>query len=263
LREGVGGGVVAVQQRRDKRVLQHPPTLTLARTSRPAATDRGAGEGVLFVEMHAIAAGNLRSNELELDNQIMRAEMTIESPLGPITIGEENGAIVSLRIERTADKVPANTRAGRDKEAAAASDAPPRDATPRAVEEAPTPLLAAAAAQLDAYFYCGLRNFDLKLAPKGSDFEHAIWDLMNAIPFGETRSYGELARAASAAAKREGLDAATVAQAVGQACGRNPIAIIQPCHRVMGAGGKLGGFSAPGGTETKLALLRHEGSVLL
>ena len=192
----------------------------------------------------------------------MRADMTINSPLGPITIGEENGAIVSLRIERTADKAPANTRASREKDGAVRDDAA-KDATPRAIEEAPTPLLAAAAAQLDAYFYCGLRNFDLPLAPEGSDFEHAIWDLMNAIPFGETRSYGELARAATAAAKAQGLDAATVAQAVGQACGRNPIAIIQPCHRVLASGGKVGGFSAPGGAETKLALLRHEGSVLL
>jgi methylated-DNA-[protein]-cysteine S-methyltransferase len=189
----------------------------------------------------------------------MPTEMTINSPLGPITIGEENGAIVSLRIERTADKETAPTRAAREKQAehAAAGE------TPRAIEEAPTPLLAAAAAQLDAYFYCGLRNFDLPLAPKGSAFEQVIWDLMNAIPFGETRSYGEIARAATQAAKAQGLDAATVAQAVGQACGRNPIAIIQPCHRVLAAGGKVGGFSAPGGAETKLALLRHEGSVLL
>jgi methylated-DNA-[protein]-cysteine S-methyltransferase len=195
----------------------------------------------------------------------MRAEMTINSPLGPITIGEEDGKIVSLRIERTADKAPANTRASREKDAAAcdADTTTPRDAAPRAIEEAPTPLLAAAAAQLDAYFYCGLKNFDLPLAPQGSAFEHAIWELMNAIPFGETRSYGELARAATQAAKAQGLDAATVAQAVGQACGRNPIAIIQPCHRVLAAGGKVGGFSAPGGAETKLALLRHEGSVLL
>ena len=192
----------------------------------------------------------------------MREEMTINSPLGPITIGEENGAIVSLRIERTTDKALANTRASREKDEAVRDDAA-KDATPRAIEEAPTPLLAAAAAQLDAYFYCGLKNFDLPLAPEGSAFEHAIWDLMNAIPFGETRSYGELARAATAAAKEQGLDAATVAQAVGQACGRNPIAIIQPCHRVLAAGGKVGGFSAPGGAETKLALLRHEGSVLL
>jgi methylated-DNA-[protein]-cysteine S-methyltransferase len=176
------------------------------------------------------------------DNPVMRAELTINSPLGPITIAEEDGAIVSLRFEDKASRP----------DAPAAKDA-----------AAPTPTLAAAAAQLDAYFYCGLKNFDLPLAPAGSDFERAIWQLMNAIPFGETRSYGELARAATAAAKAQGLDAATVAQAVGQACGRNPIPIIQPCHRVLASGGKLGGFSAPGGIETKLALLRHEGAVLL
>lgn len=187
----------------------------------------------------------------------MRAEMTINSPLGPLTIVEEDGAIVSLRIER-AGREPAPARAGREKDAAA-----PSCEAPRPVEEAPTPVLAAAAAQLDAYFYCGLRNFDLPLKPEGSDFEKTIWRLMNAIPFGETRSYGEIARAATKAAAEEGLDAATVAQAVGQACGRNPIAIIQPCHRVLGAGGRIGGFSAPGGIETKLALLRHEGAMLI
>jgi len=74
---------------------------------------------------------------------------------------------------------------------------------------------------------------------------------MRAIPYGETRAYGQIARA---------LDAP--AQAVGQACGRNAIAILIPCHRVVGADG-LGGFSAPGGVETKVALLRHEGAYSL
>jgi methylated-DNA-[protein]-cysteine S-methyltransferase len=191
----------------------------------------------------------------------MHAELTVNSPLGPITIAEQDGAIVSLRFENAGGiENRATARASHEKHPPAPG---PDAAAPKPAGEAPTPLLAAAAAQLDAYFYCGLRDFDLPLAPEGSDFERAIWRLMNAIPFGETRSYGELARAASAAAKQQGLDAATVAQAVGQACGRNPIPIIQPCHRVLAAGGKVGGFSAPGGTETKLALLRHEGAVLL
>lgn len=131
----------------------------------------------------------------------MRADMTVNSPLGPIAIGEEDGAIVSLRIERTADKRTAPTRAAREKQAERDAERSTGREAPRPIEEAPTPLLAAAAAQLDAYFYCGLKHFDLPLAPQGSAFEHAIWDLMNAIPFGETRSYGEIARAASAAAK--------------------------------------------------------------
>ena len=69
------------------------------------------------------------------------------------------------------------------------------------------------------------------------------------IPFGETRTYGDIARALGQSA-----------QAVGAACGGNPIPILIPCHRVMGAGGKLTGFSGKGGVETKVALLRHEGA---
>lgn len=180
----------------------------------------------------------------------MRATLTIASPVGPLTIAAEDDAIVALRIgaARNSGATDGGTTGRDDGADIAGGD---------------VPVLAAAAAQLDAYFYCGLRAFDLPLAPAGSAFEQAIWKRMNAIPFGETRSYGELARAADAAAKREGLDAAVVAQAVGQACGRNPIAIIQPCHRVLAAGGRMGGFSAPGGIETKLVLLRHEGAVLL
>ncbi len=74
---------------------------------------------------------------------------------------------------------------------------------------------------------------------------------MCAIPFGETRTYGDLARALG-----------VPAQAIGQACGANPVPVIVPCHRVLGAAG-LGGYSAPGGVETKVALLRHEGAASL
>jgi methylated-DNA-[protein]-cysteine S-methyltransferase len=200
----------------------------------------------------------------------MRAEITVNSPLGPLTVTEEDGAIVALRFGPAAGS-------GSGKASG---------------EESETPVLIAAATQLDAYFYCGLKTFDLPLAPKGSESERAIWALMNAIPFGETRSYGEIARAANDPAHRPGAHRigaqAVGAQAVGAqpvgpgdvgpgnvgprdvgprdvglACGRNPIPIIQPCHRVLAAGGALGGFSAPGGVETKLALLRHEGAMLL
>ncbi len=74
---------------------------------------------------------------------------------------------------------------------------------------------------------------------------------MCAIPFGETRTYGDLAKALGAPA-----------QAIGQACGGNPVPVIVPCHRILGASG-LGGFSAPGGVETKIALLKHEGAASL
>ncbi|MEX0287336.1 MAG: methylated-DNA--[protein]-cysteine S-methyltransferase [Paracoccaceae bacterium] len=109
-----------------------------------------------------------------------------------------------------------------------------------------TPLLEEALAQLQAYDEGRLEQFDLPLHVNGTPFQQAVCDAMYAIPFGYTRTYGEIAK-----------DLGHPAQAVGQACGANPIAVIIPCHRVMGAKG-LTGFSAPGGVETKVALLRHE-----
>lgn len=120
------------------------------------------------------------------------------------------------------------------------------DAPIRAPE---TPELRAAVEQLAAYFDGRLRDFDLPLAPRGSEFQIAVCDLMRAIPYGETRTYGDLAK-----------DLGVAAQPIGKACGGNPIPIIIPCHRVMGADGKLIGFSGKGGVETKVALLRLEGA---
>jgi methylated-DNA-[protein]-cysteine S-methyltransferase len=111
-----------------------------------------------------------------------------------------------------------------------------------------TALLARARDQLSAYFAGELTRFDLPLRITGSNFQRAVCAAMAAIPFGETRTYGDIARE---------LDAP--AQAVGQACGANPIPVIIPCHRVLGAN-TLGGFSAPGGIEAKVWLLRHEGA---
>lgn len=111
-----------------------------------------------------------------------------------------------------------------------------------------TPLLAEAARQLHAYAAGDLREFDLPLAPAGGDLQQRVMAAMRAIPFGETRTYGEIAAGVGAPA-----------QAVGQCCGANPIPVIIPCHRVTGTG-KLGGFSAPGGVESKVMLLRHEGA---
>lgn len=114
-----------------------------------------------------------------------------------------------------------------------------------------TPLLRKAAVQLCAYFDHSLDEFDLPLRPRGGDFQQSVNQAMRRIPYGETRQYGDLAKE---------LDA--MPQAVGNACGGNSIAIIIPCHRVVAAAG-LGGFSAPGGIETKIALLRHEGAYSL
>ncbi|MCV6586818.1 MAG: methylated-DNA--[protein]-cysteine S-methyltransferase [Marinibacterium sp.] len=116
-------------------------------------------------------------------------------------------------------------------------------------QPATTPVLAAALDQLEAYAAGDLAQFDLPLQVDGSDFQRAVCAEMAAIPLGDTLTYGDIAR-------RVGRSA----QAVGQACGANPIPVIIPCHRVMGAGGRLTGFSGAGGVETKVALLRHEGA---
>jgi methylated-DNA-[protein]-cysteine S-methyltransferase len=109
-------------------------------------------------------------------------------------------------------------------------------------------LLAEAARQLAAYFAGGLREFDLPLRPVGSLFELRVWAAMQEIPYGETRSYGDLAASVGSAPR-----------AVGRACGRNPIPIVIPCHRVLAKGG-IGGYSGAGGLATKGRLLALEGA---
>jgi methylated-DNA-[protein]-cysteine S-methyltransferase len=108
-------------------------------------------------------------------------------------------------------------------------------------------LLAEACRQLQAYFDGTLTVFDLPFN-WGTGLHAQVRRAMAAIPFGQTRTYGDIARAVGAPA-----------QAVGQACGANPIPILIPCHRVLGRN-TLGGFSAPGGVETKVSLLCHEGA---
>lgn len=105
--------------------------------------------------------------------------------------------------------------------------------------------------QVEAFFAGELRVFDLPLTPEGTEFQRAVWDRMLAIPFGQTRSYGDIAMAVAAPA-----------QPVGNACGANPIPIIIPCHRILAADG-LGGYSGSGGIETKVWLLKHEGAASL
>jgi methylated-DNA-[protein]-cysteine S-methyltransferase len=109
-------------------------------------------------------------------------------------------------------------------------------------------LLEEAVRQLAGFDAGTLTEFTLPLRVEGSDFLVAVCDAIFAIPFGETRTYGDIAKELNAPA-----------QAVGQACGQNPIPVIIPCHRVMGAKG-LTGYSGAGGVETKIALLRHEGA---
>ncbi|WP_170331165.1 methylated-DNA--[protein]-cysteine S-methyltransferase [Ruegeria arenilitoris] len=113
-------------------------------------------------------------------------------------------------------------------------------------KEPNTPLLKEAAAQLTAYDEGRLEQFDLPYHVDGSEFQRQVCDLMFAIPFGETRTYGDIAK-----------ELGQPAQPVGRACGANPIPVIIPCHRILAAN-SLGGFSGQGGIETKVALLRHE-----
>jgi methylated-DNA-[protein]-cysteine S-methyltransferase len=110
-----------------------------------------------------------------------------------------------------------------------------------------TPLLNRAAKQLEEYFAGKRKAFDLTLAPKGTDFQRAVWNELIKIPYGETKSYGEIAKA---------VGNPKAARAVGMANNRNPISIIIPCHRVIGASGDLVGYG--GGLHIKAALIEHE-----
>lgn len=117
------------------------------------------------------------------------------------------------------------------------------------------PLLVETARQLDAYFAKELTEFDLPLAARGTDYQLRVWDVLRDIPYGTTASYGEIA------ARLGQVPGAS--RAVGLANGRNPIPVIVPCHRVIGAGGTLTGYA--GGLERKQVLLdleRSEGDLL-
>lgn len=103
-------------------------------------------------------------------------------------------------------------------------------------------------AQFEAYFAGRLQRFTLPLAPRGTAFQQAVWQALCDIPYGETRSYGELATT---------LGKPSASRAVGAANGRNPLSIIIPCHRVIGQNGSLTGYA--GGLEIKKALLQLEG----
>ena len=140
--------------------------------------------------------------------------LTFDTPVGQLTLTETEGAI---------------TRVSWDGEAGDETD-----------------LLADAKAQLTAYFAGDLQKFDLPLTVHGSDLQRRVCAEMLKIPFGETRTYGDLA-----------LSLGAPAQAIGQACGGNPIPVIIPCHRILGAN-SLGGFSGMAGVETKVWLLKHE-----
>ncbi|NLX47658.1 MAG: methylated-DNA--[protein]-cysteine S-methyltransferase [Euryarchaeota archaeon] len=145
--------------------------------------------------------------------------------IGPVHVAEENGAITEVRLAGEKALEGEMTR---------------------------TPLLEKAAIQISEYLLGHRKEFTLPLAPQGSDFAMGVWKEMMDIPYGKVRTYGELAKAIG----RPGA-----ARAVGQACNRNPIAIMIPCHRVIGAGGKLTGYAA--GIALKERLLELERDALL
>jgi methylated-DNA-[protein]-cysteine S-methyltransferase len=111
-------------------------------------------------------------------------------------------------------------------------------------------LLADASKQLDAYFAGDLTDFDLPLTPHGTPFQQAVWMALRDIPFGTTRAYGQIA---------ERVADRTKTRAVAAAIGRNPIGIVVPCHRVVGADGSLTGYA--GGLDRKRWLLDHEAAI--
>ena len=128
------------------------------------------------------------------------------------------------------------------------NEKPNRVRLPEMKEDFENPILLKAQVQLSQYFSGKRKSFDIDLDPMGTNFQKKVWKALEEIPFGETRSYKELAKE---------IGNLKAVRAVGAANGRNPISIIVPCHRVIGASGKLTGFA--GGLENKDILLKLEG----
>lgn len=149
---------------------------------------------------------------------------SFETPLGHMALGEEQGAIVRLYL--------------------------PNAPTPRLLSHS-TPLLERGREQLLEYLGGSRRDFDLPLAPQGTSFQQRVWQALRDIPYGQTRTYRDIALAAGCP---RGF------RAVGMANHRNPIPIFIPCHRVVGADGSLTGYA--GGLELKQSLLKLEGVCL-
>ena len=143
--------------------------------------------------------------------------LSLQSPLGPMTLTEIDGSLTSLEWRWS-----------------------------KSQEE--TGLLAIVRDQLTDYFDGRLTDFSLPLAPMGTHFQHRVWAAMCEIPYGEVRSYGDLAKILK-----------TGPRAVGMACARNPLPVLIPCHRVVGANGALTGYTGGDGLATKDYLLNLEG----
>ena len=149
----------------------------------------------------------------------MKQILIVTSPVGPLTLTQEDQALPGLHFGEH----------------------------PQQGAEGPTPLLEEAARQLEEYFAGQRKEFSLPLAPKGTEFQLRVWQALLQIPYGETRSYGELAAM---------VGNPKACRAVGGANHRNPLSILIPCHRVVGTGGSLTGYA--GGLSVKEFLLKLE-----
>ncbi|MDE0497850.1 MAG: methylated-DNA--[protein]-cysteine S-methyltransferase [Acidimicrobiaceae bacterium] len=154
---------------------------------------------------------------------------TVDSPIGPLGLvaTDEGLRVVSWRGDETSVKLPDDM-----------------------VEDPDHPILRQAAHELSEYFDGDRTSFDVPLDLRGTPFQEAAWRALGDIPYGSTRSYGE--QAALVGRPR-------AVRAIGQANGRNPVPIVLPCHRVIGADGSLTGFG--GGLDLKTQLLQHEGAL--
>ena len=159
-----------------------------------------------------------------------RSHVVVDSPIGPLTAVAEGDALICLYMDDQ-QYLPDPDRFG---------PADPGDSV----------VLKETERQLAEYFAGERTEFDLPLAAEGTPFQRRVWAALCDIPYGETISYGELARL---------VDRPEAARAVGAANGQNPIAIVVPCHRVIGADGSLTGYA--GGLDAKRALLEHEQGV--
>jgi methylated-DNA-[protein]-cysteine S-methyltransferase len=155
----------------------------------------------------------------------MRTHTKVDSPVGDLLVVAEDQALIGLYFAHRHRGRPAQEEFGERDDAG----------------------FQAAGQQLKEYFAGRRRTFDLPLAARGNEFQRRVWDLIAAIPYGQTRTYGDLAG---------DLGDRSMAQAVGSAVGANPLSLLVACHRVMGAGGSLTGYA--GGLDRKRFLLDLE-----
>ena len=148
----------------------------------------------------------------------------LHTPIGCLHLFADHGSLYRITFQATLENAPASSPAPQGH-----------------------PLLTLAARQLDEYFNSNRKTFDLPLSPEGTAFQRAVWKLMLQIPYGETRTYGEIGAR---------LGSPNMARAVGGAANRNPLPLVIPCHRVMGKNGKPTGFA--GGLDIKMFLLELE-----